>query len=53
MFTASMVKITGIGVAYPPNLVPVEQLASAAYARYKPSPAQVLFPLVLYEWLNG
>ncbi|KAJ6602236.1 thiolase-like protein [Mycena sp. CBHHK59/15] len=32
-------KITGIGVAYPPDLVPVEELDKTAYALYKPSPA--------------
>ncbi|KAJ7465149.1 type Iii polyketide Synthase [Mycena latifolia] len=34
-----MLKITGLGVAYPPDLVPVEELDKTAYALFKPSPA--------------
>ncbi|KAJ7143863.1 chalcone synthase [Mycena epipterygia] len=33
------VKIMGLGVAYPPALVPVEGLERTAYALFKPSPA--------------
>ncbi|KAJ7109088.1 type Iii polyketide Synthase [Mycena crocata] len=32
-------KITGLGIAYPPNLVPTEDLDKFAYKWHKPSPA--------------
>ncbi|KAJ6583074.1 type Iii polyketide Synthase [Mycena vulgaris] len=36
--SSSTLKITGFGTAYPPNLVPTEDLEKLAYKRHKPSP---------------